>query len=108
MSGRARTGASPGLLSKRPAVYPRRDRKGRRLRKGDRVRVIGIPDLGSMNREDRRMSEPVFRHIRGTCKRIAGFDGYGHAELFFVIRYSPHRGIHAVAMEPFLLLKQPD
>jgi hypothetical protein len=59
-----------------------------------------------MKAEFRAESEPVFRHIRGTCKRVEGFDRYGHAEIFFTIRKGRHRGIHSVAIEPYLLLVQ--
>jgi len=59
-----------------------------------------------MDAEARAESEPVFLHIRGTCKRVVSFDRYGYAELFFIIRNGPHRGIHSVAIEPYLLLVQ--
>jgi len=59
-----------------------------------------------MKAEYRAGSERVFRHIRGTCKRVAGPDRYGHAEIFFTIREGRDRGIHSVAIEPYLLLVQ--
>jgi hypothetical protein len=82
------------------------DARGRRIRPGDRVRIIGVPDLSTMHAQGRAESEPVFVHLRGTCKRVSGFDRYGHAEIFFVIRSGPHTGIHSVAIEPYLLLVQ--
>jgi hypothetical protein len=59
-----------------------------------------------MSLKARAESAPVFQHILGTCKRVDSFDRYGCAELFFFIRKGPHRGIHSVAIEPFLLLVQ--
>jgi hypothetical protein len=59
-----------------------------------------------MSAANRAESEPVFQHLRGTRKRVSGFDQYGNAEIFFIIRNGPHRGIHSVAIEPFLLLVQ--
>jgi hypothetical protein len=59
-----------------------------------------------MDAESRAESEPVFLHLRGKCKHVTSFDRYGYAEIFFVIRNGPHRGIHSVAIEPYLLLRQ--
>ena len=82
------------------------DAKGRRIHKGDLVRIIGIPDLNSMSKKSRREVEPVFRHIRGTCKRVRGFARYGFAEIFFKIRAGRYAGWHSVEIEPDLLLVQ--
>jgi hypothetical protein len=82
------------------------DARGRRVLAGSRVRVVGLPDLTGMKQPDRRNSEAVFRHILGACKRVSGFDQYGCAEIFFAIRRGPSRGLHSVALEPFLLLVQ--
>jgi hypothetical protein len=82
------------------------DARGRRIRKGDLVRVIGIPDLSTLHPEGRAETEPVFLHIRGTCKRIDEFNGHGLAELLFKVRAGPLAGWHSVAIEPNLLLRQ--
>jgi hypothetical protein len=82
------------------------DARGRRVHAGSRVRVVGVPDLTGMKQPDRRRSEAVFRHILGTCKRVSSFDQYGCAEIYFAIRRGPSRGLHSVALEPFLLLVQ--
>jgi hypothetical protein len=82
------------------------DAKGRRIRKGDRVRIVGMPDLISMSKNSRPEVESVFRHIRGTCKRVRGFTRYGFAEIFFKIRTGRHAGLHSVEIEPALLLVQ--
>jgi len=79
------------------------DVAGRTLKPGDEVRVVGVPDLSSMAPAGRRETLPVFRHLVGTYKRIAGFDRYGYAELWFRIRAGRHRGLHWVGIEPFLL-----
>src|SRR5262245_24993351 len=83
--------------------HARVDAKGRRLRQGDIVRVVGAPDLSPMSQPGRRESEPVFAHIVGTYKKIDAFDKYGCAELNFSIRDGKHRGLHTVWIEPFLL-----
>jgi hypothetical protein len=80
------------------------DREGRRIKPGDRVRVVSVPDLSGMRQPDRRSTEAVFRHIRGTYKRVASFDSYGCAEIYFSILGGRHRGLHSVAIEPYLLL----
>lgn len=79
------------------------DADGKALKPGDRVRVLGAPDLSGMRPRARAESAPVFAHLVGTVKRIAGFDELGNAELVFRIRSGKHRGLHAVAIEPFLL-----
>jgi len=56
------------------------DAHSRRIRKGDLARIIGIPDLSNMHPGRRAESKPVFLHIRGTCKRVDGFNRYGFAK----------------------------
>lgn len=46
--------------------------RGRRTKAGNRVRIAGVPDLSGMKQPDRRVSESVFRHILGQCKRVSG------------------------------------
>jgi hypothetical protein len=82
------------------------DRDGHPLRRGDVVRVVGVPDLAGVPPAGRRESLPVFRHLLGTYRTIAGFDAHGFAELFFAIRRGPRRGRHWVAIEPWLLRKR--
>ena len=82
------------------------DAKGRRIHKGDLVRIVGMPDLNSMSKRSRREVEPVFRHIRGTCKCVCGFARYGFAEIFFKIRTGRYAGWHSVEIEPNLLIVQ--
>ena len=81
----------------------RRDVKGERLRVGDVVRVIGVPDLSGMAAEYRAGSLAVFEHLVGTYKRVEEFDEYGQAWLRFRIRKGPHAGSHSVGIEPYLL-----
>ncbi len=82
------------------------DDRGKPIRVGDVVRVMGIPDHAGWTSAQTKFSLGVFRHIRGSCKRVAGFDQYGHAELFFAIRGGKNRGLHSVALEPWLLRVQ--
>ena len=92
---------------KKPALPPL-DITGRRLRRGSRVRVVGIPDLKGMGEPYRSETESVFRHIRGRYKRVVDFDDFGHAILTFGIRIGRHRGMHSVAIEPHLLRHADD
>lgn len=67
------------------------------------MRILTVPDLSGMAPEAIRESRPVFQHLVGRHKRVAGFGRYGHAELAFIIRRGRHRGHHAVWIEPYLL-----
>ena len=80
-----------------------RDVAGERVRVGDIVRVIGVPDLVGMSPECRAESLPVFEHLVGKYKRVEEFDEFGMAWLRFKIRKGPQAGYHAVGIEPYLL-----
>ena len=83
-----------------------RDATGTKLRIGEIVRVIGIPDLGDMSPKTKREVLPVFKYLVGKYKRVAGFSQVGKiglVELAFKIRKGPHKGIHWVWLEPELL-----
>ena len=82
-----------------------KDVDGQTVRKGDVVRVLGIPDLSGMRDRYRRETEAVFRHILGTKKKVEGFDHLGCAILVFGITSGPHAGSHSVAIEPHLIRK---
>ncbi len=79
------------------------DAEGRRLRPGDRVRVVGVPDLSAMAPAPRREAMAAFRHLVGTYRVISAFDEHGFAELWFVIRAGRYKGRHWVVIEPSLL-----
>ena len=82
------------------------DSSGRSIRKGDVVRIIGLPDLRGMPAPYRQETRAVFKHILGTRKRVEGFDQFGCAILAFGIRRGHrHAGAHTVAIEPYLLRK---
>jgi hypothetical protein len=84
-----------------------KDARGRRIRKGMRVRVVGVPNLsGIRDPRARQTVEAVFRHIKGQCKKVRGFSRYGFAEIFFKIRAGRFAGWHGVEIEPTLLLVQ--
>jgi len=80
-----------------------RDRNGMRIAVGDKVRIVGIPDLSSMSAASRSECLPAFQHLVGKYKRIVAFDEYGCAELNFAVRRGDARGWHTVWLEPFLL-----
>lgn len=79
------------------------DRNGQRLRVGDKVRIIGVPDLSGMAAKYRTQSLPVFEHLVGCYKMIGGSDRFGCAEFTFAIVKGNFRGYHTVWIEPFLL-----
>jgi hypothetical protein len=85
---------------------PPTDARGRRIRMGAKVRIVGVPDLSTMSKANRAECEPVFRYIRGTCRRVVEFDRYGLATTFFKVRAGPLAGWHSVNIEPYLLLVQ--
>jgi hypothetical protein len=89
------------------AAEPRsvKDVDGRTVRKGDMVRVLGIPDLTGMRSPYREETEAVFRRITGSRKKVYGFDQFGCAILVFGINSGRHRGAHSVAIEPHLIRK---
>ena len=82
-----------------------KDADGRTVRKGDTVRVLGIPDLKGMRDPYRAETEAVFKHITGSRKKVYGFDQFGCAILVFGISSGPHAGSHSVAIEPHLIRK---
>jgi hypothetical protein len=68
------------------------DARGQRIRTGDIVRVIGVPDLNTMDKSARLESEPAFLHLRGTCKQVQGFNPYGFAVYSFAFVLALTRG----------------
>lgn len=87
------------------APLPRSDRAGRLLTEGDRVRIVGVPDLAGMSSEGRSETEPVFRYLVGKYKTVRGFDAGGRAELIFRFPSRTDQ-LHIVAIEPALLRKR--
>lgn len=81
----------------------RKDASGARLRVGDTVRIVGIPDLTGMSPDCLAESLPVFRHLVGKYQRVTEFDKNGLAWLSFRIREGTHAGRHSVGIEPHLL-----
>lgn len=79
------------------------DATGRRIRIGDMVRIVGVPDLSGMSPGPHSESLPVFEHLVGRYKRVTEFDEYGCAWFFFRIRSDPEGQYHSVAIEPHLL-----
>ncbi len=84
------------------------DRDGRRLKVGDVVRVVGVPELSGMTEASRRDCLPVFRHLVGTYRTIAGFDALGFAEIFLRISNGSKQGMHWVTLEPYLLKRKQE
>lgn len=72
---------------------------GRRLRAGDRVRVVGAPDLGGMGAEARTAFLTALKALRRRPRAVRGFDRRGNAELAVRIAGT----LHILALEPGLL-----
>lgn len=79
------------------------DAYGVKIHVGDKVRVVGVPDLSGMAPSGRRESQPVFEYLVGKYKKIEAFDDDGLAELSFRIMKGAREGYHWVWIEPFLL-----
>ena len=80
-----------------------RDATGRRIRIGDSVRILAVPDLRGMSPRARAETRAVFEHILGTYRRVRSFGRRGHVELLFRIRSGRSAGLHVVEIEPRLL-----
>jgi hypothetical protein len=84
-------------------IYPKRDRRGKSLRTGQIVRIVGVPDLAEMLPSSRRETLPVFRHLVGKYKRVVGFNELNEVEISFGIKKGRYRGLHSVWIEPHLV-----
>lgn len=87
----------------RAAAAEYRDATGRRIRVGDVVRVLGVPDLSGMAAPDRRRSLRVFRYLVGSYRRVHELAPAGLLGLWVRIRRGPDAGLHWVALEPGLV-----
>jgi hypothetical protein len=83
--------------------HPPLDASGNRVRAGDMVRVIGVPDLSGMDPICEKETRLVFEHLIGKYKRIQDFDESGCAHLSFRILKGQSKGRHSLWVEPFLL-----
>ena len=79
------------------------DRNGHVIHVGQKVRIIGIPNLSGMSERSIAESRPVFEYLVGKYKTVAAFNELGLAELVFGINSGPCKGHHTVFIEPFLL-----
>jgi hypothetical protein len=80
------------------------DRNGRRIKIGDYVRIVGVPNLSGMSPDSIAECLPAFEYLVGKYKRITAFDEYGCAEFGFRMQHpNGKRGRHFVWIEPFLL-----
>lgn len=91
-----------GIMSHRSSM---KDARGTTVKVGDRVRIIGTPDLSGMSPETRSESEPVFQHLVGTYKRIAEIDSLGNARILFRIKGKKQLEHHWAGLEPHLIQK---
>ena len=72
---------------------------GRRLRAGDKVRVVGDPDLAGMTEAGRLPLLATLKALKRRPRRVRGFDRRGNAEL--MVRVGGNLSI--LALEPGLL-----
>jgi hypothetical protein len=74
--------------------------RARKLRIGDKVKVIGIPTLSiSKELENELGTTKLFKYMLGRVYTIRGFDEYGHVELH------PKRLSHVWIEREFLKLR---
>lgn len=95
-----------GCLWFSPHSMPHRnpkDRHGRDIFPGDRVRVIGIPNLSGMPPAGLKESLAVFRYLVGRYEKVVSIDDHENAQLVFSISHGRSKGWHAVMIEPILL-----
>lgn len=83
-----------------------KDSTGERLKVGDIVRILDVPDLSGMHPASLAESLPVFQHLVGKYKRVREFDEHGLVWLEFRIREGQHAGWHSVGIEPWLLKRR--
>lgn len=72
---------------------------GRRLREGDKVRVVGTPDLAGMGERARTEFLDALEVLKARPRKVKGFDQRGNAELMVGIGGT----LHILALEPGLL-----
>lgn len=72
---------------------------GRRLKEGDRVRVVGAPPVWGMRDVARAELLEAFKALKRRPRKIVGFDERGNAEL--TVRLAGT--LHMLALEPDLL-----
>lgn len=77
------------------------------VRIGDKVRIVGLPEVSDWTREQKDFSLSVFEYLVGKTKKIAGFNDLGMAEIEFRRKEGGEWVYHTVWLEPYLLrLKQ--
>lgn len=91
------------MSSRSEPPYDPVDCEGRPIAAGDRVRIVGLPDFGSLHPDGRDEVEAVFRHLLGRTKKVTAITELGLLELDFRIRDGEHRGRHWAWIEPFLV-----
>jgi len=84
-------------VTQEPARLKPFDQKGRRIRRGDWVRLVGIP---AVVRKHKGGTLRMFRAAEGRTFRVEGFGRYGHAELDLTKKVAR---FHTIWVEPDLL-----
>jgi|SRR5579862_4225257 len=84
-------------VNEEPAKLKPLDQKGRRIRRGDWVRLVGIP---AVVRKHKGETLRVFRAAAEKTFRVEGWGRYGHAELDLTKKVAR---FHTIWVEPELL-----
>jgi hypothetical protein len=84
--------------------YPSIDANGRKIKVGDTVRIVGVPDLSGIKEE--KMLRRVFGYLVGKYKKVREFDEIGNIELYFRIPKGRDKGLHFVWLESWLVKKK--
>lgn len=81
-----------------------KDTAGKKLKIGDTVRIIGVPEFKGWSTRSKNESLPVFQHLVGKYKKINGLDKkHNCVEISFTIRNGKDKGWHWVAVESDLI-----
>jgi hypothetical protein len=82
-----------------------KDSKGNKLKVGDKVRILALPDLTGMSPDARSETLPVFKRALGTYRRIEGFSSQGLIELIIRIKITNGWSTDFIFIEPRLVAK---
>ena len=82
-----------------------KDSKGNKLKVGDKVRILALPELTGMTPDSLAETLPVFKRAIGTYRRIHAFSRHGLIELKLRIKETNGWGTHFIFIEPSLVAK---
>jgi len=93
------------LLAKDRRLDSRRDHRGRKLKRGDKIRIVGLPK--SLRNEGDMQTKTIFKLCHGRVFRIVGFFGDGIHEDWIELHVGRVVGEpgykHSIFIEPALV-----